>query len=275
MFDLLVIRGARDWVSGHVPQYDDVDAYQIVPKSWGKNNGLTSLVDSILNCTPLTAKTNRGVIKDRLPNVYLPELIAQSGEARVRATLETHLISPAAFDILLRKPFTGTDFDAFLSERQRSFQEAIEDLLVKERLDLPPRLRELDQHIEDVELRLRVLINDALDGDPSRLPSHVQRHVETRLQSTARKNPATTRGYHETLAGKLEYADLRELEGVVVSSLWPAFEGRFGTKEMLQSRFIQLAELRNAIRHNRTVSDVVRKDGEAALLWFRETLLIA
>ena len=38
---------------------------------------------------------------------------------------------------------------------------------------------------------------------------------------------------------------------------------------MLNVRFAQLAELRNRLRHSRTVDDVTRKDGEAALLWFR------
>jgi hypothetical protein len=50
----------------------------------------------------------------------MPEFIAENGESTVRATLETHLISPAAFDILLRDPFTRDDFEAFLAERQRT-----------------------------------------------------------------------------------------------------------------------------------------------------------
>ena len=45
-------------------------------------------------------------------------MIAANGEATVRATLESHFISPMAFDILLRDPFTPTDFEALLSERQ-------------------------------------------------------------------------------------------------------------------------------------------------------------
>jgi len=149
IFNLLVLRGARDWMTGNVPQYGDLDDHHIVPKSWGKEHGLAGLIDTILNRTPLTADTNRKVIRDRLPSEYLPELIAANGEASVRATLESHFISPSAFDILLRDPFTPDDFEAFLAERQRTLQDAIEDLLVKERLDLPPSsaswMRELRQ----------------------------------------------------------------------------------------------------------------------------------
>jgi len=37
---------------------------------------------------------------------------------------------------------------------------------------------------------------------------------------------------------------------------------------MLAARFGQIAELRNAIRHSRTLTNVAIKDGEAAILWF-------
>ena len=49
-------------------------------------------------------------------------------------------------------------------------------------------------------------------------------------------------------------------------------EGRFGTRENLAVRFDQLAELRNGIRHSRAVSEVMEKDGEAAILWFQQVL---
>ena len=261
-------------MTGNVPQYGDLDDHHIVPKDWRKNHpGVGTLIDTILNRTPLTADTNRHVIRNRLPNTYLPELIAANGEAAVRATLESHLISPAAFDILLRDPFTREDFEAFLSERQRTLQDAIEDLLVKERLDLPPRLRELDAQLEEVELALRRAIADGLNGDASKVPSHVQQKVSERLQAATRKNPALSSDHYRSLAGQLEYFDLRELQDTITNrALWPEFESRFGTKEALAARFGQLAELRNAIRHSRAVDEITRTDGEAALLWFRQVL---
>jgi hypothetical protein len=273
IFNLLVLRGARDWMTGNVPQYGDLDDHHIVPKSWAKDHALETSIDTILNRTPLTADTNRNVIGDRLPNEYLLELIKASGEATVRATLESHFISPAAFEILLRDPFTPTDFEAFLAERQRTLQEAIEDLLVKERLDLPPQLRELDAQVEAVELALRKLIDTALGGDAVKLPPHVRQRVDERLQTAAKKNPALDANHYGTLPGRLEYADLRDLQNTVANkTLWPLFEGRFATKEALAKRFDQLAELRNGIRHSRTVDEVTRKEGEAALAWFRSVL---
>jgi hypothetical protein len=273
IFNLLVLRGARDWMTGNVPQYGDLDDHHIVPKVWGKNHGLGGTIDTILNRTPLTADTNRKVIHDRLPNEYLPELISENGEASVHATLESHFISPAAFAILLRDPFTTDDFEAFLAERQRTLQDAIEDLLVKERLDLPPQLRELDAKIEEIELAMRRDVDEALGGDPAGLPSHVLQKIEERLQTAAKKNAALDLERYGTLLGKLEYADIRELQDTITNKLlWQRFEGRYANKETLFKRFGQLADLRNGIRHSRSVDEVTRKEGEAAILWFQQVL---
>lgn len=273
IFNLLVLRGARDWMAGTVPQYGDLDDHHIVPKSWGKEHGLGSSIDAIQNRTPLTADTNRKVINDRLPNEYLPELIAANGEASVRAILESHFVSPAAFDILRRDPFGPDDFEAFLAERQRTLQDAIEDLLIKERLDLPPQLRELDAQVEAVELILRGTIAEALGGDAAGLPPHVLQKIDERLQAAAKKNAALDQNHYQTLVGRLEYADLREVQDAILSKTnWPLFQARFANKETLAKRFDQLAELRNCIRHSRTVDEVTRKEGEAALLWFKQVL---
>jgi len=273
IFNLLVLGGARDWMTGKVPQHDELDDHHIVPKDPGEELNTSTSLDTILNRTPLSAETNRHVIGNRLPNEYLPELIKANGEASIRSVLETHFISPAAFDILLRKPFTAADFEAFLTERQRTLQDAIEDLLVKARLDLPPRLRELDAQIEKIELALRNAIATTLNDDPRRLPSHVQQKITERLQAAANRNPAMDSQRYQTLAGQLEYADLRELQDMILNrALWADFESRFGSKETVVTRFSQLAELRNSVRHSRSVTDIIRADGEAAILWFRQVL---
>ena len=272
IYNLLILRGAQDWMTGEAPQYGDLDDHHIVPKSWAKERTLDTSIDTILNRTPLTAETNRK-INDRLPNEYLPELIAASGETTVRSTLESHFISQAALEILLRNPFTPSDYEDFLNVRRRTLQEAIEDLLVKERLDLPPQLRELDARIEKIELALRGLICASPAGDADKIPPHVIQKVEGRIQAALKKNPALDANHYAALEGKLEYADLRELQDTITSkALTPIFRSRFPHKETLVKRFDQLSELRNGIRHSRTVDDVTRKEGEAAVLWFEQAL---
>lgn len=128
LFNLLVLSGARDWISGNVPQHDDLDDHHIVPKSLGSEYALHTSIDTILNRTPLTSKTNREIIKDRLPNAYLPELIAKNGEAEILKILESHFISRRAFEILMRKPFKPDDFEGFVQERWDAFRKRLKCL---------------------------------------------------------------------------------------------------------------------------------------------------
>lgn len=273
MFNLMILQGARDWVDGTAPSGLDLDDHHIVPASWGKLNGVGDSINSILNRTPLTAETNRKVISDRLPNEYLPEIIARNGRKYVETMLESHSISVASLDILLRSPFSPADFDEFLVERQRSFLHSIEGLLIKSRLDLPANLRGLDQAVEEIELGIRSLVSGILGQEPSKLPDYVKARIEERLNRALKRNPAMEAEYYRTLSGILEYADLRELQDIIVSAKWwSAFEPIFSTKESLSFRFNQLAELRNGIRHSRSVDEISQKDGEASIEWFRRSL---
>ena len=128
VFNLLVLNGARDWISGNAPQHGDLDDHHIVPKSLGSQYALSTSIDTILNRTPLTSETNRKVIRDRLPNEYLPELIATNGKDEVMRILESHFISARAFDILMKNPFTPGDFEKFIEERGNTLRSRIKDL---------------------------------------------------------------------------------------------------------------------------------------------------
>jgi len=273
IFNLLILQGARDWITGNVPQHGDLDDHHIVPVSWGNTHLNNVSIHTILNRTPLTADTNRNVINDRLPNEYLPELIASSSESQVRSILESHFISPTALDILLRDPFGPDDYEAFILERQRTILEAIESLLIKERLDLSPPLRELDENIEKTELGLRQSIVTTLDNDAAQLPPHIAQKLAESIQRAARKNAAIDAENYHDLANKLAFADLRELQEIITSkATWARFEPRFTNKETLNAKFGQLTELRNGIRHSRAVDEITRKEGEAAILWFQQVL---
>jgi len=275
IFNLFIIHDARDWISGMSAQNEDLDDHHIVPVSWGERNlkGKNLSIHTILNRTPLTKDTNRNFIRDRLPNEYLPDLIAKNGDKAVRAILEAHFISPTAQKILLRTPFTPKDYEEFITERQRTLRHAIEDLLIKERLDLPPHLRELDDQIEQTELKLRKIISDGLNNDPSKLPHQILQDLIDFIQRAVKKNAALDIGNYKSLSSMLEFSDLRELQNIIMGkTTWPIFETRFGNKERLNVKFDQFAELRNNIRHSRTVDEITRKEGEAAILWFNQVL---
>jgi len=276
IFDLLVIRGARDWFTGSAPQHDDLDDHHIVPASWAKDRNLTTSINSILNRTPLSANTNRNVIKDRLPNVYLPEIIQQNGEEAVRSILESHFVSHRAMEILLRQSFSPRDYEDFITERQKTIHKAIRDLLIKERLDLSPIVRELDERVEKIELGLRDLVSEVLSDEIKQVPEHILQQVNDRIDQAIRKSATIDTDKFETLAGKLEYFDLRHLEQTICNkNLWNKFVNQFSSKQVLIERFDKLASLRNSIRHSREIDEILHKDGEAALIWFERVLAIS
>ena len=75
------------------------------------------------------------------------------------------------------------------------------------------------------------------------------------------------------LRRKLDFFDLQEYNDLISSKLnWTLFEEIFGSKGNLQTRFVQLGELRNSIRHSRGATEVAIKDGEAAISWFNSIL---
>ena len=273
IFNLFVLAGARDWMTGDVPPYGELDDHHIVPAWWGRDNGIGSAVNSILNRSPLTSDTNRNIVREKLPNEYLPELIAQNGEGAVLAVLESHFINKTALGILLRDPFTPNDFEDFIAERHRTLLDGIDTLLIKERLDLPVNLRALDAAIEQIELALRAIIVAAVDDRREELPPHLVEGADERIQRALRKNAALNPERYSRAEGILEHFDLRALQDTILSKvLWEKFVERFRNKEILSNKFGQLAELRNSIRHSRTVDEISLKEGEASVLWFEKVL---
>jgi|GEM_PF-4849868 len=132
---------------------------------------------------------------------------------------------------------------------------------------------ELNQDVADIERRLRSLIADAINDEWTAIPDHIRPKADERIKAVIRDNPGVDRTQFESVAGRLAYCDLRELEQIIVSkSHWGTFADVLGTKETVSIRFRQLAPLRNANAHLREVDELVRSDAEAAVIWFKGVL---
>jgi restriction endonuclease Mrr len=245
-----------------------IDDHHVFPRAYLRSVSKGDEMDSVLNHCLIDRATNIRISK-QAPSAYLKEIRAELG-----ATLDDVLRSqrlPAGPE----SPLAADDFEAFLEWRLQTLDEALAAArgMGATAAVRSPERSSLDLQVEGVELELRRMIADNLASEPSALPSHVSAKITERIASARRRNPAMSMAHYQSLSGKLEYCDLRELQDVLTSkALWPQFETRFGSKEILNVRFAQLAELRNRLRHSRTVDDVARKDGEAALLWFRHVL---
>ena len=276
IFNLLIINGARDWATFELPESDDIDDHHIVPSSVFREEGGPE-INSILNRTPLSPSTNRHIISNRMPNQYLKEMLEHNDPDKVYDVLSSHLISKKAVEILLRDPFTKPDFDAFLEERQNTIKDAIESVLIKEKIEIPVALQELNNGIEKVELALRDLIIDNLgnsyDNYKTTTPTHVQDKIKKRINTELKKKPQLSLEHFNSFEKRIQFFDLFEYFDLIVSkSNWLVFNEVFASKEQLQIRFNQLSALRNAIRHTREVSYIEKLDGKAAIAWFNEIL---
>jgi len=133
IINMLFVDGACDWETfQHLTLIDPEkhNDHHIVPKSWCEKNGINQDdTNSVLNRTILSDETNKNVIKDRLPNVYISEMIAKSNDADITRILESHMVSKHAKEILLRNPFTVSDFQEFLAERERLMRSKMSDVI--------------------------------------------------------------------------------------------------------------------------------------------------
>jgi len=267
---LMLTERPRDFHTGapltqELIEASKVDDHHIFPRGYLRDIGRPNEVDSVLNHCLIDRETNRRIGK-RSPSQYLGEIRGALGD-NLDHVLASHRLPSGE-----RNPLEGDDFDEFLSWRVEKLADALAEQtghggVPGSRPD-PFRTR-IDARIEGVELALRRLIDERLGGGLDQVPSHVRERVTDRVAAAARKLPDGSDQLLQTLDAQLEYFDLRELQDVIASKLlWSRFEPTFRSKEALAMRFGQLAELRNSIRHSRTLTDVAMKDGEAAILWF-------
>jgi len=134
--NVLILReGAEDFFwKGDIQALDqqgvELDIHHIFPRAWCEAQGLSyRIYDSIINKTPISARTNRMIGGDA-PSAYLARLQAhkqvQLGDEAMNALLEGHRI-PA-------ETLRTDDFDAFYQQRKRRLLEIIEKAMGKKPL---------------------------------------------------------------------------------------------------------------------------------------------
>jgi hypothetical protein len=102
-----------------------IDIHHIFPQHWCGQHGIERRrFDSIINKTPLSARTNR-IIGGNAPSVYLPRLERRAGiqATEMDGQLETHLVDYG----LLR----ADDFGAFMDSRKETLLQLIEEAMGK------------------------------------------------------------------------------------------------------------------------------------------------
>ncbi len=130
LYALLMRDGCLDFRSGEpidVQVYfdDKIDIHHIFPQDWCKIRGIDPRrADSIVNKTPLAARTNR-MVGNNPPSLYLARLQKHAGieDARMDDILRSHVIEPVHV--------RADDFDAFFQAREAALLARIENAMGK------------------------------------------------------------------------------------------------------------------------------------------------
>lgn len=129
VYSLLLREGARDWMTGEqstIQSYFDesIDIHHIFPQKWCLEHEIEpKRCDSIINKTPLTARTNRS-IGGRAPSEYLDRMTRDGVPQEVLDVyLRSHLIDPEGL--------WSNDFESSFEARQAALLDKIRSAMGK------------------------------------------------------------------------------------------------------------------------------------------------
>ncbi|WP_338399349.1 GmrSD restriction endonuclease domain-containing protein [Persicobacter psychrovividus] len=249
----------------------------------------------VLNCALISDKTNLN-ISNKAPYTYLLERYQWATTDDVDARLATHLI-PAeklkneGYDHLTeqeRQEKIAADYHDFVRERARLTVKAVQKLvmgehisvgaLFEEEYQLPASLSNLHGAINAVELSLRALTASVLQAKSNRpfdqfVSERSKENIAKKLQRYLSDNPADSVENYLDFSSQLNFFTLGELKDTITANNnYKYFEAIFGNRHALNNRFRQLSTLRNQLAHNNEPTDIMVKDGEAAIIWFNQIL---
>ncbi|MBZ5644655.1 MAG: DUF262 domain-containing protein [Acidobacteriia bacterium] len=261
----------------HFSDIKDPNAHHIFPKNFLKK-GLKRYVEEVHllpNFCFLPADLNNK-IKDRPPSEYFAEFRGSDGNnPNFDAALRSHLI-PSGAD----SPIWMDDYDAFLQQRTELIWAEIlkavgEGDIYNSGAPVPRDQARLA--VDEIEVKLRRIVHDIMRthlGDDywkTAVPGDLQAKIKERITERNRSKVVTR--IDDPLI-RLQYADIMDLHKIVDKN-WDLFKDHFESRETLKSHFLALKNYRNPLGHVRDIDVVEQKQGEAAIIWFRRSLISA
>jgi len=248
--------------------------------------------DLALNCMLISSSTNKS-LGAKTPFKYIQDRYNIFDEETINFRLSSHLVPIGAMKAADMEPddkdLLELRYRDFLKERAGLFRTVAVKLCDGRSLTIDqaysdssqilPELKDLNERISGIELATRKFIakvfatEDHIKHAQELIPIKSIEAAQGKYESWQRKNPGEVVEAPMTIKTILDNMSLSEYADVIVSKRnWNNFESVFISKGMVLSRFQQLATCRNRIRHDNYVSDIERKDGEAAVLWFSKAL---
>ncbi len=275
VLSIVALSGARDFVTGsNLENARENQKDHIFPKSPTVGFGKHKKIDSVLNMTWMSDKTNMFIKRAKKPSEYVPQFVKQNFGGNNEKFVEcakTHLIDETAVEAM-----KADDIDAFFTTREAWIKKVFSERIggtnqVESKLD-----KDANGFIDRTEERIRSLIDTTLAAKKPNywdlVPQGVRDGITERIGQHERKNPVDA-GRNWTPAEKLSFCNIMDYFSIMSTKAnWSEFEGRFGSRTEVEKHFSQFNEYRNCIKHKRTMNNVTRKLGEASLEWLDSIL---
>ncbi len=267
----LLNNGPLDLLNGSISNFTNRERHHIFPRAYlSKKGPVGADIHSLPNFCFLPAELNKR-INDSDPASYFGEFQAENPS--FAKTAATHLLPFG--------PGSGVpenDYLRFLTARSELILDEVRRLCGE---ITTPKENERQLAIKELENRLRDLINSSLhtkNGEnywKQAIPIDIRENAEKRIGDALAKYPDMKKEEFRSHRRKLDYCNVMDYFTMMSSNTnWPAFKPVFRKRDDLQRYMSGLNEYRNAVMHSRDMTELVQKNGEAALIWF-ETVLSA
>jgi len=242
------------------------ERHHIFPRAYLKRTIKTYNENSIANFAFIPSELNRR-ISDTNPDIYFKEFL--SGNKDAGSVLKSHFISEKAY-----KSIEQINFEEFIKYRSEILLSEIEKRTGK----ISPIEAQIHDNpnavIDVLEERLRVVINMNLEerfGEnywKEAIPGDIQDAVKNKVKENTERYPDQIA---VSCAEKLAFLNFGEYKTIIMK-YWGLFEDEFVSRGDFERNFIYLNDYRNAVKHNRTLTSIEQKQGEAAAEWFANLL---
>jgi hypothetical protein len=244
--------------------------HHIFPQAYLRNNEPMhrEFFDSVVNIMMIPAITNNEIC-DKAPSVYFRSL----GEANNEFgdIIHHHYISDLTQSGLLEN-----DFLRFLDFRASQLVQAF-----RVRTGIGSRSEELfnsdpAKPISLLETRVRAFVHNGLRQETSEsywkesIPFDIQEAVNKKIQEEMKRHPYGHDEFNRDEV-RIQFLDIMDYAKIILSN-WQFFGGAFGSKGEVEKHFLAFKNYRNPVQHGRTLNEVDKRNGEAAVLWLENIL---
>ncbi|MCB1078750.1 MAG: DUF262 domain-containing protein, partial [Verrucomicrobiae bacterium] len=264
----LINNSPLDLVNGGISDFTSPEKHHIFPQAHLRREREEVEVHALPNFCFLTAELNKRILDTR-PSLYFPELQKENPEFAKAARCQ---LLPTGDD----SGVSADDYLTFLEARSQLLLEEIERLTG---LSTAPAADQRQATVEDLETRLRNVIHTTLlEGHGQKywkqnIPQGIRDGAQGRIDHEIRKQPGLSAADYADARAKLDFCNVTDYVQIVSNGAnWPLFESTFRRKSEFERHMEAFAEFRNAVMHNRQMTEIVRKAGDLAIVWL-ETVL--